>query len=183
MNLLRDVLASLDALFRRSRIEYAVIGSYAVAAWGQVRATRDIDLLCSTKDLNALKAALEGGALRYEHRTGDVDDPICDVVRIEVGTGPDPYEVDVLFGIRGAPAGILERLRRVQLEDLEVPVASPEDTIVLKLLGGSAQDIEDARSILRVQKGRLNLSLTWQLCPESLKHLLKEIIDAEAITF
>ena len=110
---LRDVLASFDALVRRSRIEYVVIGGYAVAAWGQVRATRDIDLLCSTRDLDALEAALEGAALPYEHRTGDIEDPISDVVHIEVGTGADPYELDVFFGIPGPPSGVLERSRRV----------------------------------------------------------------------
>jgi len=41
---LRDVLARIDGLLKRCGIEYAVIGGYAVAAWGEVRATRDIDL-------------------------------------------------------------------------------------------------------------------------------------------
>jgi hypothetical protein len=40
----------------------------------------------------------------FEHRVGDFEDPISDVIRIDVGTAEDLYEIDVLAGIRGAPA-------------------------------------------------------------------------------
>jgi len=42
---LKDVFTQVDALMKHSQIKYAVIGGYAVAAWGEVRATRDVDLL------------------------------------------------------------------------------------------------------------------------------------------
>ena len=173
---LRDVLAEIDALMKLCQIEYAVIGGYAVAAWGEIRATRDVDLLCSAKDLDTLKAALKKADMRFEHRGGDPDDPISDVIRIEVGTGSELYEIDVLSGIREAPAGIFERSRPVQIQGLAIPVASPEDTIILKLLGGSARDIHDARSILRTQEGRLSLSMIRQLCPGPLKGLLESLM-------
>ena len=173
---LRDVLAPLDSLFRRHRIRYVVIGGYAVAAWGEVRATRDVDILCSAEDLNPLKNALKDAGMRFEHRAGDPEDPISDVIRLEAGTRVDLYEVDVLFGIRDAPAGILERCIRVQIEDLSVPIASPEDTIILKLLGGSARDIDDARSVSRIQRSRLDLSLVRQLCPERLRDTLEKTL-------
>jgi predicted nucleotidyltransferase len=173
---LKDVLTQIDALLKHSQIEYAVIGGYAVAAWGEMRATRDIDLLCSAEDLATLKAALLKSGMRFEHRVGDPDDPISDVMRIDLGAGGELYEVDVLAGIREAPAGILERSRPVQIQDLAVPVASPEDIIILKILGGSARDIEDARSILRTQKGRIDLSLIRQLCPLPLMHVLESLL-------
>jgi hypothetical protein len=44
---LADLLRQIDAIFKNCRIPYAVIGGYAVAAWGEERATRDIDLFCA----------------------------------------------------------------------------------------------------------------------------------------
>jgi hypothetical protein len=84
---LHDVLAPLVAILDRQRIAYAVIGGYAVAAWGELRATRDVDLYCNAGDLGVLKRALQSAALCFEHRVGDSEDPISDVIRIEAGSG------------------------------------------------------------------------------------------------
>ena len=173
---LSDFLAPLDALLRQHRIRYAIIGGYAVAAWGEARATRDVDLLCSAGDMSLLIEALIGAGLRSEHRSGDSDDPISDVVRIDMGAGDDPYEIDVLFNIRDSPQGILDRVRTIQVEGLALPIASPEDTIILKLLGGSPRDLEDATSIVQVQNVRLDLSLIRQICPEYLRGTLERMV-------
>jgi predicted nucleotidyltransferase len=119
--------------------------------------------------------------LDFEHRAGDADDPISDVICMQVGPVSAPYEVDLLAVIQGAPPGIFERSRLVQIDDLEVPVASPEDVIVLKLLGGSARDLEDARNILRVQEGRLDRTLLRRLCRESLVEALESLLNPESL--
>ncbi len=165
---LREILTPINALLTKHGIRYAVIGGYAVAAWGKIRATRDIDLMLNAGDLEKLKSALADAEFQFEHRRGDADDPIADVICLRTGTPETPYEVDFLAGIRGTPAGIFDRARDVSLDDLVVPVASPEDMIVLKMLGGAARDFEDARGIIRAQKGKLDLRLLRQLCPEHL---------------
>ena len=174
---LRDVLAPLDEILKRHDIPYAVIGGYAVAAWGEVRATRDIDLYCNAVDLDRLKQALEGARLNFEHRPGDPDDHISHVVRIQAGTEAVPYEIDIVIGIRGSPPGILGRAHRLEIEGFYLPVASPEDTIILKLLAGSARDLEDALSILQLQKGRFSMSLLQELCPSRLAESLERLVQ------
>jgi predicted nucleotidyltransferase len=173
---LRDLLAPIDKLLVEERIRYAVIGGYAVAAWGQVRATQDLDLLCSLADVSRLVERLERAGLRFNQRTGDRDDPIESVIRIEMESADNPYEVDILAGIRGTPPGILERVHPVEFKGLTIPVASPEDTVILKLLGGSARDLEDALSILRIQGNRLSLPLMRDLCPAETKETLNRLI-------
>jgi len=98
------------------------------------------------------------------------------VIRIHVGSAEDIYEIDVLAGIKGAPAGLLQRSRTVQIDNLALKVAAPEDMIILKLLGGSALDIEDARGILRVQKQSIDRALLQQICPNSLRNDLAELL-------
>ena len=57
---LTDLLGPLDLIFKKCGAPYAVIGGYAVAAWGEERATRDIDLLCHAGHTKALLDALNG---------------------------------------------------------------------------------------------------------------------------
>ena len=65
--------------------------------------------------------------------------------------------MEIILGIRKMPAAIFERARRVPFLGLEMPVASPEDMILLKCLAGGPVDLEDARSILSVMKGKLDM--------------------------
>jgi hypothetical protein len=123
-----------------------------------------------------LVTRLKKAGLHFDHRTGDSDDPIESVIRIEMGSAENQYEVDILAGIRGCPPGIFERVHAVELQGLLIPVASPEDTVILKLLGGSARDLEDALSILRIQGNRLSLPLIRDLCPEKTKETLNRLI-------
>ena len=177
---LQDLVMPLDRILKREGIAYAIIGAYAVAAWGEVRATRDIDLLCDEADLDRLKAALAKAKLVHEHRTGDAQDPVKDVVRIQISLDGTLYEIDVLFGIRSAPPRIVDRSRVVELEGLSLKVASPEDLIILKLLAGSARDFEDALSIMRIQKHRIDRTLLQDLCPDSIAVALRRLMDLAA---
>jgi predicted nucleotidyltransferase len=175
---LTDILRPIDLIFKRCQIRYAVIGGYAVAAWGEERATRDVDLLCSVGYSKVLVDAMNDAHIHFEHRIGDYDDPISEVIRIEMGSVTDPSEVDVLIGIRNAPPGIFDRIRIVTVEGLAIPVASPEDLVILKLLGGSARDLEDAKSVIQVQADRLDMNLIQQLCPEQFRQNLQKLIES-----
>ncbi len=174
---LESILARLVRLLEMNHISYAIIGSYAVAAWGEVRATRDVDFLCGVQDFANLKSALQAGGYSFEHRTGDSDDPISEVIRIDVGSAHSLYEIDVLAGIRGAPSGVLQRSRTVQLENINLKVAGPEDMIILKLLGGSPLDIEDARGILRIQYHKIDGELLQQICPDHVRRVLASLLS------
>jgi predicted nucleotidyltransferase len=175
---LTDILRPLDLIFKKCQIRYAVIGGYAVAAWGEERATRDIDLLCSAGYSKALLDAMNHEHIRFEHRIGDYDDPISEVIRIEMGPVTDPSEVDVLIGIRNAPPGIFDRIHTVNVDGMAIPVVSPEDLVILKLLGGSARDLEDARSVIQIQADRLDLNLIQQLCPEQFRQNLQKLLES-----
>jgi predicted nucleotidyltransferase len=173
---LSDLLKRIDKIFNNCRFRYALIGGYAVAAWGEERATRDIDLFCIS-DSNRILDELRKENLQFEHRTGDWGDPVAEVIRIDVGDATDPYEVDILFGIKDAPPGILSRVRILDIEGIAIPVASPEDMILLKLLGGSPLDLEDAKSIIQIQSHRLDLKLAKSLCPEKIMGSLEKLLE------
>jgi predicted nucleotidyltransferase len=179
---LPDLLKRIDAIFNDSRTPYALIGGYAVAAWGEERATRDIDLYC-TGDSHNIIAALKKEHLAFEHRIGDCDDPVAEVIRIEMGVESHPFEVDILFGIKNAPAALLSRVRILDIEGVAVPVTSPEDMIVLRLLGGSPRHLEDAKSILQIQGNKLDLNLVRRFCPDSVQSILEKLLSSAPAGF
>jgi predicted nucleotidyltransferase len=172
---LPDLLKRIDTIFQNCRTSYAVIGGYAVAAWGEERATRDIDLYCTSDSQNVIEE-LKKERLQFEHRIGDWDDPIAEVIRIDMGMEANPFEVEIIFGIKNAPPAIMNRVRLLDIEGIAVPVTSPEDMILLKLLGGSPRDLEDAESIVQIQGNKLDLNLTRRLCPDKIKSALEKLL-------
>jgi hypothetical protein len=60
----------------------------------------------------------------------------------------------VIEVLRRVPA----RSRKLEPGDVEVPVMSAEDRIVVKVLSGRPKDLEDVRGVLVEQAGRLDLA-------------------------
>jgi len=173
---LQELLVAVDRIVAKSSIPYAVIGAYAVAAWGEVRGTRDLDVLIEAADLERLVPTLGQDSANIELRRGDEDDPIAAVIRMVVGHGADRQSVDIIAGIRGIPVGIVARAHRIELAGRSVAIASPEDMLILKLRAGSARDVEDARSIVRVQGKRLSRALLAEICPPDLAPRLADLL-------
>ncbi len=69
----RQRLLRVAAALRDARLDYAVVGGNAVAAWVSrvdataVRNTRDVDILVRRSDFERIKAALEGAGFLYRH--------------------------------------------------------------------------------------------------------------------
>ena len=72
----RQRLLRATAALRAAKIDYAVAGGNAVAAWVSsadetaVRNTQDVDILIRRGDLPAVKTALEGAGFTYRHSAG-----------------------------------------------------------------------------------------------------------------
>ncbi|MCJ7524172.1 MAG: nucleotidyltransferase family protein [Candidatus Aminicenantes bacterium] len=160
-------------------VPFALIGGYAVAAWGAVRATRDIDFLAAVapdKIPGLIKAFMKAG-FKGNYRSGGEDDPVRGVLGLERAETPDAEPVEIILGIKKMPAAIFERARQIPFFGLEVPVTSPEDMILLKCLAGGPFDLADARSILKVMQGKLDmeyLKSEFKRCRLSLEKLNKK---------
>ena len=141
-------------------IPFALAGGYAVAAWGVVRATRDIDFLAAMAPgkIPELIMKFKKAGFKGKYRPGGEDDPVKGVIGLERAKAEAAEPVEIILGIKKMPAAIFERVQQVQFFGLDVPVISPEDLIVLKCLAGGPVDLEDARSILAVMKGRLDMA-------------------------
>ena len=169
-------LSRLLKIFQRLGIPFALAGGHAVAAWGVVRATRDIDFLASVSfpQVGVLIRELKKEGFKADYRIGDDGDPVRGVIGIGLVKAADAEPVEIILGIKKMPAGIFVRARKIPFIGLEVPVASPEDLIILKCLAAGPIDIEDARTIFRIMNKKLDmeyLKREFKRCRLSLEKL------------
>lgn len=127
---------------------YALIGGFAVSAWGVSRATQDIDLAVAlgTSAPQALSAHL--GAT-YE--AGDADDPLQGVFHLTVEN--NGHEVPVqLIVLRPKWADVaFKGITTLNILGGAVPVVNWQALVLLKLYAGGPIDLQDARSVVAVR--------------------------------
>jgi hypothetical protein len=142
LGLFRDAVEAL----RSAGIRHALGGAVALAMHGASRATIDIDIL--TADGRALSS--ETWALldaSVDIRRGDADDPLRGVIRLAraedrtVDVVVHRYEWQRLAIDRAVPGSVL---------DVDVPVLSVPDLILMKLYAGGPQDLWDVHQLLSI---------------------------------
>lgn len=138
MTLVNGVSAWLEA----RAVPHALIGAAALAAAGVARSTYDLDLL--TTDARVLDSSFWTGFIAdvVDIRSGDADDPLRGVVRIEA-YGERP--VDLIIGRHAWQTRAVARARHTPGE---IPIVSKPDLVLLKLYAGGTQDLWDVRELL-----------------------------------
>ncbi len=169
---LAPALRKLQRLLRNASlsfqipIRFALIGGLAVAAWGTVRATQDIDLLADSdpsplKDFDfrgRLEKYLERRGCRAEWRVGGFDDPIPLLLRIEILRPANGVQADILWAHKAWQREALARTVRLRVSRMEVFVLHPEDLILMKLEAGGPQDLLDVEGLLSNRSPELGLT-------------------------
>ncbi len=147
MNLLAELQTLLDA-FRTEKIDYALCGGFALAAYGIVRATEDIDLLVPENDLPQISEMLS--RLSYvRERSPLVFQAGRLIMHRFVKTQPGSEEfvlVDLLL-VGELTAEAWKSRRRGTSASGEFVVVSPRGLINLKRLRNSGQDLDDIRQL------------------------------------
>jgi hypothetical protein len=129
-----------------------------VLVWGRPRLTADVDVTIRlrTEGTVSFRNAMEDAGFRLR-----VPDPEAFVARtrvlpfLHVAT---QLPLDVVLAAPGIEDTFIERAVRVEIEGLSVPVASPEDLIVMKILAGRPKDLEDVRTVLTERLNKLDVA-------------------------
>jgi predicted nucleotidyltransferase len=144
-------------------VDFVVVGGVAVVVQALPRFTKDLDITYATDttNLEALGTVLAGIGARL--RGVDEDVPFVadartlrqtQILTLETGQGA----LDLLVDPPGAPAyaELRDRADRIELEDVEVRIASIEDLIAMKKAAGRPQDMVDiaALEVARRRRGR-----------------------------
>lgn len=144
---IREVLTAFSGL----RTPPALIGGFALAAHGVVRATRDVDFLVDADDGDRLDTLLLGLGYHCIHRSADA----ANYLRGDEG-------IDLLYAHRPEARRLLVRAgqRITAMGDLRV--VSAEGLVGFKLQGyvndpRRNRDLDDIRELLRANQSSLDM--------------------------
>jgi len=153
-------LLLLDAveILRREQVDYAVIGAFALAVLGVVRATTDVDALLFVKPgrLAKLERQFRLMSFHTELRTPEADDPVSGLLVLSDKFG---NHVELLGGLRNMDPAIFSRAQEISFRDEKLRIVGREDFIAMKCYAGSPQDLLDARSAYQSAPGPIDLDL------------------------
>jgi len=147
---LAEILSRLETAQSRGLLSgYALIGGFAVSAWGVPRATQDFDfaIAIDQSDPQAL-ATFVGG--RYQ--AGEPDDPLRGVVTVSIEVEREPFSLQLV----SLPPALTElafgHIETLSVLGCSVPVVSWPVLIILKLYAGGPHDLLDVHQILQVRR-------------------------------
>lgn len=165
-----DLLVDLARGLSDLGVQWYVFGAQAVLLWGRPRMTTDVD---ATVRLGSLDNSALVDALTQRGFTARFDVQPEFVTRTRVLPlvhSPSGMALDLVIAGPGLEDEFIARAVRVQVGDVLVPVISPEDLIVTKVLAGRSKDIEDIRGVLDERGDRLAL--------DHVRHTLQLLGDA-----
>jgi hypothetical protein len=161
-----------DGRTRHLLDQYALIGGFAVSAWGVPRATHDVDFALA---LGATDPAAFARFLQAEFRPGEPDDPLQGVLRSRVAVGDVSIPVQLVLLPPTWNEIIFSDVHSLPVFGCTVRVVSWQSLILLKLYAGGPQDLLDTQQILAVRRpteaerrvvaalaSRVGLSAAWQ---------------------
>ncbi len=132
--------------FRDEGVEYLVIGAYAMAAHGHVRATLDIDLWVRPDDENASRTwrALEKfRAPLSKMRQSDFAEP-----EVLYQIGLPPSRIDIMTSVTGLEFDAVWPNRiTAAFGDVVAPVLGLEDIRTAKRAAGRLKDLADLEEL------------------------------------
>jgi len=134
----RDILS----VFNDLDVEYMVVGAYALAAHGLVRATGDIDLWIECSEKNServIKALAIFGAPLSELTHEDLKTP---GLIFQIGVAPN--RIDILTSIDGVEFHeARSSCKKIEIENLEIPIISRTHLLQNKKASGRPKDKAD----------------------------------------
>lgn len=138
----KEMLQCLNA----ERVDYLLIGAYAMAAHGFPRATMDIDIWVKPSKANAAAVwkALERFGAPLQGVTAD--DFAKDDVIFQIGVAP--RRIDIITGVSALNFDeTIKRAIEVEIEGLKVLIPSVADLIINKKATGRTKDLADVETL------------------------------------
>lgn len=175
------LLIKVAKILDQTNAVYCLTGGYAISCWGRPRTTFDIDVIIEMESgkinilAKKLKALSKAGYLDEESAAKKIKKGgEFNFIHPETGLKIDFWAV-------GQDAVTKQELKRriaKKIKKQTVYFISPEDLILSKLCWAekseSTRHIEDARSVLRIQKNKLDLVY---LKKEAKKQQVEEMFD------
>jgi hypothetical protein len=154
----RSFVATVKATersLRAARVDHVFVGALAVSAFGVPRTTTDVDVIVDYGEEDAPRMAEAFRRQSFQVTTEDLRDARAEGAHCTVHDTLSAFHVDIAPAARPRTKDAIRHFVRVRWRGSTLPIADPEHTIVMKLVYGSDQDVEDALGIFVRQRKRL----------------------------
>jgi hypothetical protein len=151
-----DLLGRLRDAMRTAGVQHMLTGSYASSVHGTPRASQDIDIVIAPTRPQLLALLQLFPDTEYYVSQEAALDALATRGKFNVIDFASGWKIDfIIMKAREFRTEEFARRRPIELEGVELDVASPEDIVVAKLewahLGASSRQIEDAAGVIRLQ--------------------------------
>ena len=149
------LLGALARAFGQLSLRWYVFGAQAALIWGRPRLTTDVDVtVClGEASLGSVLGVIQVEG--FEPRVAATPAFITQTRVLPVLHLPTQLPVDIVVAGPGLEETFAARAILVDVAGVAVPVISPEDLLVTKVLAGRTKDIEDIRGVLAERRDRL----------------------------
>lgn len=152
-----SLLRDLSAALRHHGCRWYLFGAQAVTIWGRPRLTTDVDVTVrlesgTTEDLVATLIAAG-----FRLPVGFTDEFVRTTRVLPLVHESSGMPLDIVLASPGLEEEFLARAIVITIDDFAVPVISPEDLLITKVLAGRPKDVEDIRGVLYLRATSLDL--------------------------
>jgi hypothetical protein len=133
----------LNRFLQAEKFRYCLIGGIAAGYWGEPRFTQDMDFTIVSRDgsLGSLEKILKKAGYRIQNKGAS---------QIQVKGQQDlDFQADFILAEMDYQDWVVQRAIPISIFDIEVPIATPEDLIILKLIANRRRDLLDIEGILK----------------------------------
>lgn len=143
-----DVFADLVQAFGALGVRWYLFGAQAAIVHGSARLSADVDVTVELgdRDPGELVEALRAVGVELAIPADDAFVAAARVLPMVHGATAMP--VDVVLAGSGLEALFLDRAQLRRVDGVDLPVATPEDIVVMKLFAGRSDDVQDAKAVV-----------------------------------
>ncbi|MBI5418205.1 nucleotidyltransferase [Candidatus Poribacteria bacterium] len=156
------ITQKLLTLFEEQDIHYALIGGFALGAWGVTRASVDIDFLVYKNDMGKVHKIMTDLGYECHYKTENVSQYVSPINIFG--------EVDFLHAFRNASLNMIKKAEEKKIfeDTITIKVLQIEDLIGLKIqaIANDASrkniDLPDIENLISINKDKID----WKLIEE-----------------
>lgn len=135
---LKEFIESLN----KNKVEYLIVGGYAVIFHGYVRYTGDIDFWVGTSEGNAQK--LIKALKDFGFSISNLDSSDFQKEDVVVQLGRPPLRIDILTSVTGLSfEECLNKAQSIEVDDIKINFLDIESLKKNKLISGRQKDLDD----------------------------------------
>src|SRR6266581_8902707 len=150
------VVKAAERSLRAAGMDHVFV-ALAVGAFGVPRTTADVDVIVDYREerVDSLAEAFRRQGFRV--RADDLRDALAEKSHCTVHDARSEFHLNLVPAARPTAKDAIRHSVSVRWRNTMLPIADPEHTIVMKLVYGSEQDVEDALGIYVRQRNRLKM--------------------------